>query len=94
MDHICNTDIQCNSWKHFLNKISLKKGSDLTNISKINKHCLKRTIKNWYLTNWRYEIKESIKSKLYSSYKSKIEISPYLVNIHNRRYRNALQSSD
>ena len=75
---------------HFLNKISLKKGSDLTNISKINKQCLKRTIKNWYLTNWRSEIKESIKSKLYSSYKSKIEISLYLVHIHNRRYRNCL----
>ena len=38
--------------------------------------------------NWRSEIKESIKSKLYSSYKSKIEISPDLVHIHNRRYRN------
>ena len=68
----------------------LKKGSDLTNISKINKQCLKRTIKNWYLTNWRSEIKESIKSKLYSSYTSKIEISPYLVHIQNRRYRNCL----
>ena len=29
---------------HFLNEISLKKGSDLTNISKINKQCLKRAI--------------------------------------------------
>ena len=75
---------------HFRNKISLKKESDLTNISKINKQCLKRTVKNWYLTNWRSELKESIKSKLYSSYKSKIEISPYLVHIHNRRYRNCL----
>ena len=34
---------------HLLNKISLKEGSSLTNISKINKQCLKGAIKNWYL---------------------------------------------